>query len=410
MIISNDTYKGESSFLVILKIMSVRDTVSDQNVAITIHSNGFENCMKVPKGFLTLAQRETCTVEIAKCENYKMFHNAVEGGCIVNICNTISGHTIMEMQLKGFLLKYFCVDDVNVSGVRNMAVQILKKHLRIPVDLDMSFTTIPDYSCYNTAMQNIQQMNLHTVGSDHADYYHTDGTAQHYLQDAFKELYHFNAKFISRISSSCYRYNLRACQGVCLNTCVAVFMPKTTQDSAIIANTLETICLSDEVVAQLTVISQDQENACCSLKFLASCSRDKVHKIIHVIPTHVREEIHQCGIHFHPENSIYFTMSDKMTPILIGSVFNSKPDKFRANGIDNSKFFANTYESAVNRLRYIQSTCDMHNISRQDLYTMTRAWALKEIQIHPLKRDSIFALSSVRSPSLFAHATFQFNR
>lgn len=379
----------------------MRDRMPISGVSVTVKTGVSAESLVIPKGYITLARKESMPVKLATSERYDLFLQNEANGHVVRIQEKHTQRNIGVMNVRGLFTHTRVDGDVQISGLRVLALHMKKKGLSVPA-ASATLSQLPPYHDFQDAVGMIDDMSYRDVLDCRTSGEHTS-----YLGDAFKELSFFNSKVVGLLNSTFVDYNLRQSQGVCLNICAGYSMPHQ-PETAILANTLETVHLPAQFISTLDSASQNLKPFLTVRFLVCSDSKDISCTEIYRLPATLQSELGEHGLSLKRPllSKVYFCWNEQKMPIIIADASPSHASPMRDGGGTEHALSGNTFASAVNRLRYIQACCDYHGIHRKHLKEITSAWALQEAANHAEHRDVIHALASIQNTSLHAHVVW----
>lgn len=373
----------------------LRDRMPISGVSIAVKRDGEVDTLMIPKGYITLAKKESMPVKLATSERYNLFIHNDASGHVVRIQDKHTLQNVGGMNVRGLFTHVHVDENVQISGLRVLALHMKKKGLTFPAS-STTLNQLPSYQNFQDAVNMIDEMKYTEVIDSRSSSEYTS-----YLGDAFKELSFFNSKVVSLLNSTYLDHNLRQSQGVCLNICTGYSMPYEAE-TAILASTLERVNLPGRLISALESACQNLK-PCLTVRFLKCVESKNISCTeIYKLPASLHAELSEHGVDFRRllDSKVYLCWNESKMPIIIADVSPSQSSALQH--ILSGKTFA----SAVNRLRYIQACCDYHGVHKQHLKEITSAWAVKEAAIHGEHSDVIHALASIQSTSLHSHVVW----
>jgi hypothetical protein len=379
-----------------------RDRLKHDQLKACISAGGTQHTMLIPKGYVTLAAKETTCCKLATSGNYEMFLENNGSVFEFKLTDNNAQRVVCTAKVDGMIVEETHDPLVKVKGMRAMALHIKKKSLAIP-DSDVMLSELPPYHDREVAESTIRHMQYDLACLQSRADQHT-----YYLNDVFREVSHFNTKLVSIISATYPSYDLRQCQGVCLNVCASYATPHRAE-TAILAHTLEPVRLPGAVISALQQAAAERK-AIQTASFLRDATSKAVTSMgVYRVPATLRMELASAGVCARETSSsrMYFALSQYKIPILIVDVCQERVNQILGTQGDVETLLADeSFAGAMERLRYIQAAADYHCFARNVVNEITQAWAFGETARHPDQKNNIIALSSLQTTSVPSHVAW----
>ena len=252
------TIETENDQLPEMHVSSIRvATGKSECLSVLVRSAEAKLCvpLQVDKSFIHIAASMKADTECTLAENgpFSVVLTTAAGNSRSAVLATIAARHIQSdvsvIQVKATHTETIReVAGVEVTGLEGVAVQLLKKVAIVP-----SCGLMGTFDMKGVASRPFAQFARAVAGEAGGE-----GSIQPrgeqgmrvwcHMPHSFKTLFHFNTKLISFIQSAYTDYNLPLSRGIVLNAALAYTSPLSgphAESSAIIANTLETVPLSD---------------------------------------------------------------------------------------------------------------------------------------------------------------------
>jgi len=356
--------------------------------------------IRVSKGALTVAGAHDSCCELCDCPTHTLLHSTHCGTRLVRLVGRDTGEEQARLELDGLWTRVSMLPTVRVTGIRALASHMAKKHRPLPHGTAANILPLPNYVSLPHAMARIAAMLL-PVEADAAV------SEQHYMHDAFREVFHFNSKVISRVSTAFAHMSLSNSRGVCLNACVlhqsgADMLPDApgaADTHVLVAHTMQPVQVPASLVRALRVRAVDAP--VCQLRYLSAdrqLTRTPLAKLDETTLAALQSHVVRLAS---ANTDTYVCVAACGAPIIIGDL---APADGLAQEHARETLRGATWSAACARLRYIQAVCDHHRLSAAETASLSNRWAAAELAKFPTRRMHIAALSRMRSPAVSAHA------
>ena len=396
-------------------LVGVKNHLKPDTLTLTVVCpDNITHAVRIPKGFFTIARRQSTETQLAQTDAFVLTHCIVNTESVLQLTQVSNDTVVLHAVVHDRHYEYRTEHGFHVFGIKKIAVHLQKKANRLPRTV-LAYTVIPAYQDLHTALSVIERMRLyHPEESLCASVAEPDTLITNaFMPDIYCELYHFNCALISRIASSYPQYTLRQCRGVCLNTCLALNAENVENvenaekcsvdnDSHIVmAHTLQRMHVDPRVMSSIRELSAHKEE--CHAQFRSQHTVEKQIHGVFAVPAHTLAQWRSLNVHLKQDSPVFVAYSPGSIPVVIGELTQQvEPQP------PSSIFFADTMESALDRLRFIQATCDSHCLPRHFCVDVSRAWATSETQKHPQFKNPIKELARIRTPALFGHSSLSY--